>query len=129
MKEVDGYGPFKKNFAFLDWKTLSEKGIWANTEIEISGVPEKWAKSNVVQIWFDANQFAFQNYKLGNLNEEFFNELKESWKIDLLERNLSEKPINCFVHITIGKTYNDKLEYVIDTNNDKDFSDEQIQNH
>lgn len=127
LTEIDGYGPFQKRFGFLDWTPLSEKGIWANTEINTTGVPESWIKSNVVQVWFDSHQFAYQNYKTGNLTDEFFNELKNSWKIDLDKRKLSEKPINCFVHVAIGKNKNDELEYIVDTNNDKDFSDESIQ--
>ncbi|MBU2927107.1 TlpA family protein disulfide reductase [Winogradskyella psychrotolerans] len=126
LTEVDGYGPFEKRFGFLDWTPLSEKGIWSNTEIKTTGVPESWITSNVVQVWFDSHQFAYQNYKLGNFSEEFFNELKESWKIDLSKRKFSEKPINCFVHVAIGKNQNEELEYIVDTNNDKDFSDDTI---
>ena len=126
LKEIEGYGPFEKRFGFLDWTPLTEKGIWGNTKVETTGTPKNWTKSNVTQVWFDAHQFAYQNYKQGNLSDEFFNDLKVSWKIDLNKRKLSEKPINCFVHVAIGKNQNDELEYIIDTNYDNDFSDEQI---
>ncbi|NRB83553.1 MAG: TlpA family protein disulfide reductase [Winogradskyella sp.] len=126
LTEIDSYGPFEKRFGFLDWTPLTEKGIWGNTEVETTGTPKNWTKSNVTQVWFDAHQFAYQNYKQGNLSDEFFNDLKVSWKIDLNKRKLSEKPINCFVHVAIGKNQNDELEYIIDTNYDNDFSDEQI---
>ncbi len=126
LTEIDGYGPFEKRFAFLDWTPLAEKGSWANTEVKTNGIPKTWTKSNVIQVWFDSHQFAFQNYKQGNLNEEFFNDLKVSWKIDLNKRKLSEKPINCFVHVAIGTNQNDELEYIIDTNHNNDFSDDEI---
>ena len=87
----------------MDWTPLSAKGFWGNTEIETIGIPKNWTKSNVTQVWFDPYQFVYQNYKQGNLNEEFFNDLKVTWKIDLNKRKLSDKPINCFVHVAIGK--------------------------
>ncbi|WP_370227506.1 TlpA family protein disulfide reductase [Mesoflavibacter sp.] len=126
LTEIQGYGPFEKRFGFLDWTPLTEKGIWGNTEIKTTGIPKNWTKSNVTQVWFDSHQFAYQNYKQGNLSDEFFNDLKASWKIDLNKRKLSEKPINCFVHVAIGTNQNDELEYIIDTNYDNDFSDEEI---
>ena len=126
LTEIEGYGPFEKRFGVLGWKPLSEKGIWANTEIKTTGTPANWTKSNVVQVWFDAHQFAYQNYIQGNLSDEFFNNLKESWKIDLDKRKLSDIPIDCFVHVAIGKNQNEELEYIIDTNNNYDFLDEEI---
>jgi len=126
LTEIDGYGPFEKRFGFLDWTPLTEKGIWGNTEVKTTGIPKNWTKSNVTQVWFDSHQFAYQNYKQGNLSDEFFNNLKVSWKIDLNKRKLSEKPVNCFVHVAIGKNQNDELEYIIDTNYNNDFSGEEI---
>lgn len=126
LTEFKSYGPFPQMFSALDWTPLSEKGIWANTEIKTTGVPQTWTYSNVAQVWFDSHQFAYQNYILGNLSEKTFNNLKKSWKIDLEKRKLSNKPIDCFVHVAIGANKDGQLEYIIDTNNDKDFSDEQI---
>lgn len=125
--DIDGYGPFPKGFSFLNWDPLIKNPDWKNTEVKTCGVPEKWIQSNINQVWFDSKQFAFQNYKQGKLSEDFFNKLVKFWKIDLTKKQLSEKPIDCFVHIVIGKNENGELEYIIDTNNNKDFSDEEIQ--
>lgn len=127
LTNIDGYGNFDKKFRLLSWTPLREGSPWKNTEIKTTGIPENWTKFNVNQVWFDANQFVYQNYKQGNLNEKVFKTLLNVWKIDLNKRKLSEKPIHCFVHIAIGKNENDKLEYIIDTDNDRDFSDEVVE--
>ena len=127
LNEVNGYGPFQKRFGFLDWTPLKSKGIWANTEIKTTGIPTTWTKSNVAQVWFDSHQFVFQNFKQGNLSEEFFNKLMKSWKIDLNKRKLSDRPIKCFVHVAIGKNEDGELEYIVDTDNDNDFSNDDLE--
>ena len=58
LTEFKSYGPFPQMFSALDWTPLSEKGIWANTEIKTTGVPQTWTYSNVAQVWFDSHQFA-----------------------------------------------------------------------
>ncbi|WP_426430442.1 TlpA family protein disulfide reductase [Winogradskyella sp. HB-48] len=126
LTNMDGFGPFPQMFSVLDWKPLSENAIWAKTEVETTGVPKSWVYSNVLQVKFDSHQFAYQNYKQGNLSEEIFNKLKETWDIDFGKRKLSVNPINCFVHVAIGANATGKLQYVIDTNHNNDFSDEKI---
>lgn len=126
LTEMEGYGPFPQMFGRLSWTPISEKGIWAKTALKTTGVPEVWSTSNVAQIWFDSHQFAYQNYALGNLSEKTFRSIQNAWKIDLEKRKLSESPINCFVHIAMGVNKKGQLEYIIDTDNDKDFSDEII---
>lgn len=126
LEPVEGYGPFPQQFASLNWTPMSDSGEWAATKIPTNGVPESWIYSNVDQIWLDAHQFVYQNYKGGKLPEEFFNKLKQSWNIDLTRRKFSEEPINCFVHVAFGKTATNQLQYVIDTDHDRDFADETI---
>lgn len=127
LTEVNGFGPFGKSFNSLIWSPISENKAWKNTEIKTIGLPGNWTKSNINQVWFDSHQFAYQNYKLGNLTKDYFNTLVENWEIDLKKRKLSDNPINCFVHIAIGENEKQELEYIIDTNNNNDFSDEKTQ--
>ena len=127
LEDVNGFGSFPIPSKHLLWVPLSERKTLKNTEVETTGVPETWTESNVVPILFDSDQFFYQHYKLGNFSEEEFNQIKASQDIDLKRRKLSDVPINCFVHIAMGKNENGELVYLIDTNHDNDFSDEEIQ--
>ncbi len=121
---VDGYGGFPVGFGVLG-KALAEDNPWSITiDQNLKGVPTDWNNIVTNYIWFDPRQFAFQNYKQGKLNDEFFTDLKSSWNINLDKRPFSEKPIKCFVYVIHGKDSNGVIKYKIDTNNNLDFSDE-----
>jgi peroxiredoxin len=122
---VNGYGPFPINANLIDWKTHSPDSEWAKTEEKLSGIPNEWDNLLIKRIWFDMQQFAFQNYMQGIFNDEFFNELAFSWKMDIESRSYSEIPLKCYTHIALGKTAEGKIIYIIDTDNDKDFADEE----
>lgn len=121
---VFGFDGLKYGYNVISWNPLSENNPWKSTEVNLKGLPEKWKKFNTEQIWFDAKQFAFQNFHQGRISTELFNGLMKSWEIDTTD-NLSRKPIKSFIHILIGIDDNDSIVYKIDTNNDYDFSDEQ----
>ncbi len=120
---VEGYGNFYPGFSLIG--EVPPDNPWFKTEEHaLTGVPKDWEKVVKSTIWFDAQQFAYQNYKQGMLSEEFFNDLKVSWKINLDKRPLSEKPIKSFVYIIYSKDKNENIKYKIDSDNDFDFADE-----
>lgn len=124
FKLVKGYGSFNPGFSTMSSRKDSTS-IWRKTEAHpLKGLPTDWQEVETKIIWLDAHQFAYQNYKEGNLTEKFFKELEEGWKINPEKRPLSEKPIKCFVYAVYGKDKEGKLKYKIDTNNNLDFSDE-----
>ncbi|MBI1306669.1 MAG: redoxin domain-containing protein [Bacteroidetes bacterium] len=118
-----GYGNLSKSFGIISMNPMPESNPWKSTESKVKGIPAEWKDPVVHQIWFDAHQFAYQNYKLGKITRERFLSLTESWNIDTT-KNLSTRPINCFVNIVLGKVHNDSIVYRIDTNHNLDFSDE-----
>ncbi len=120
LKIKDGYSEFKASVGMLG-KATSPESSWYKTLPKATGVPDDWI---LVNKWFDAHQFAYQNYKQGNLTEEFFNHLKTSWEIELDKRPFSEKPIKCFISVIYHKDSSGNYKCKIDTNNDLDFSDE-----
>ncbi|MDO5969886.1 TlpA disulfide reductase family protein [Flavivirga aquimarina] len=126
LKTVEGYGPFYLGLGYLNWTPLKEKKEWNKTEIKTKGIPASWKVSNVDQIWFDGQQFAYQNYLNKKLSKKFFDRLVKSWDIDFKKKPLSKKSIKCFVHIAFGKTQNDELQFIVDSNNNNDFSDDPI---
>lgn len=119
-----GYGPFSPGFGLLRWQEEKKPdNPWYKCEIEVYNLPENWQESSIDCFWFDAQQFVYQNYHQGNLTKEFFEDLKVSWGMDM-DRSFSKEPINCYTHIALGKTATGETEILIDTDNDRDFSDE-----
>jgi len=121
---VQRSAPFTAGFGLISWKEHAPDSDWAKTRVDVAGIPQDWESPVVQQIWFDAHQFAYQNYKQGNINDTVFSRLKESWNIDVEREILSEVPIRCFTHIVMAKDAEGGVMYKIDTNTDEDFSDE-----
>ncbi|WP_405610093.1 TlpA family protein disulfide reductase [Polaribacter sp. Asnod1-A03] len=121
LKEVNGFGPFKESLSMLLW-TSSEKA-----EQETEGIPESWNEYYVQQISFDAFQTAFQNYIKEGFSESKFESDYKNWTRNPNERKLSKTQINSFVNIVFRENEKGIIEYILDTNNNKDFSDEKIE--
>jgi thiol-disulfide isomerase/thioredoxin len=120
---VAGYGGLTPGFGMVSGRVAADNP-WQKTEMEVTGLPTEWEHVEIANVWFDAQQFAFQNHKQGLLTEQFFEELVAAWNIDLRARSFSEKPITCFVHVVYGKDREGKLKYKVDFNHNLDFSDE-----
>jgi thiol-disulfide isomerase/thioredoxin len=122
LKEVNNFGSFKKSFSML-LKSSSEKA-----EKESKGIPKDWKEFYVKQIWFDAFQVMYQEFNQKKINESTFEEKYKSWTKNPNQRKLSKTSINCYVNIVFRENKNGDIEYILDTNNNKDFSDEEIRN-
>jgi thiol-disulfide isomerase/thioredoxin len=104
-------------------KSSSEKA-----EKESKGIPKDWKEFYVKQIWFDAFQVMYQEFNQKKINESTFEEKYKSWTKNPNQRKLSKTSINCYVNIVFRENKNGHIEYILDTNNNKDFSDEEIRN-
>ncbi|MFQ3304959.1 MAG: thiol-disulfide isomerase/thioredoxin [Polaribacter sp.] len=120
LTEVDGFGSFKESFSMLLWNS-SEKA-----EKETKGIPEDWNEFYVNQIWFDAFQTVYPAFIKNGFNESRFNERYATWTKNPNQRKLSKESINSLVNIVFRESKNGSIEYILDTNNNKDFSDEEI---
>lgn len=125
LEAKDGYGAFNPSSSVISLEPRGQNNPWKKTDLELSGVPEEWNRSIVKQIWFNARQFAYQNFKAGNIDSVMFAGLKESWDFDPDNESLSSKPIKSFTHIALSETQDGNIYYRLDTNNDLDFSDEE----
>lgn len=121
---TEGYASFPAGFAMLSWKNTDSTSHWYKTQADVKGIPSHWTSIVKSNIWMDAKQFAFQNFKKGNIDSKTFDDLKEGWNIDLTKRKFSDRPIKCNVYIIYGKDKDGSIKYKIDTNNNLDFSDE-----
>lgn len=120
---IDGYGQFPAGFAMMNWKNAEPTDDFYGTELSLKGIPTDWSEVVKRQMWLDAKQFAYQNYKEGKITQKTFDNVKSSWKIDLNARPYSDKAIKCFVYMIYGKK-GGKVVCKIDTDNDLDFTDE-----
>jgi thiol-disulfide isomerase/thioredoxin len=125
IRLVGGYGPFKPGFEMISTKGMQPDNPWYKTQHEVKGIPAQWSNVAKQCIWFDARQFAYQNYKQGNLTAEFYNQLKVEWNLNEKARTFSETPIKCFVYLVFGKDQSGALKYKIDVNNNLDFADDE----
>lgn len=121
----EGFGGLSPGFGMLGGRAKADNP-WHNTEMVVSGVPQNWLKPDTACLWLDPHQFAFQNFMQGNLDSGFFEEVKAAWNIELHSRPFSERAIKCYVHVVFGKDQEGQLRYMVDTNNDHDFSDELV---
>jgi thiol-disulfide isomerase/thioredoxin len=119
----DGVGDFYKRFGIISTKP-SPNSFWSETRVDVEGIPDSWKEPVIKQIWFDAHQFAYQNYKAGNIDSARFEDLKSSWNFDPEMDDLTEQAIKSFTHIVITKDESGNLSYRIDTDNDLSFEDE-----
>ncbi len=122
-----GYDSFPVGFGRMNWEGIDESSPWFKTKSNISGLPLNWPAITVGTIWFDGMQFAFQNFKQGLISEDFYNQVKQAWNIPFDKRRFSASPIKCFVNVIYGKNQSGNIRFMLDTDNDFDFSDEQEQ--
>ncbi|TVZ55683.1 thiol-disulfide isomerase/thioredoxin [Lutibacter sp. Hel_I_33_5] len=120
LREVNNFGSFKKSFSML-LKSSSEKA-----EKESKGIPKDWKEFYIKRIWIDAFQVVYQDFIKKNLDESKFNDKYKTWIKNPNQRKLSKKSINSYVNIIFRENKNGEVEYILDTNNNKDFSDEEI---
>jgi len=103
--------------------------LWNSSEKaekESKGIPKEWKNFYVNQIWIDAFQVVYQDFIKKKLDESKFDEKYKAWTKNPNQRKLSKKSINSYVNIVFRENKNGEVEYILDTNNNKDFSDEEI---
>ncbi|MEL6134275.1 MAG: TlpA disulfide reductase family protein, partial [Bacteroidota bacterium] len=123
---VRGYGSFEVSFTREGTGKMSPNHPWYHTQVEVKGKPSGWEDTHPQQIWFDAEQFAYQNYLEGKIDSARYADLVESWEIDLAKRPLSQAPLRCFTHVIFRMLEDSTVQYMLDTNNNRDFSDDSI---
>ena len=96
------YG-IKKNFHILNVPDTFQ-------EVRISINPTSW------------DQFVYQYHRKGWLATDFFRKLHDDWHIDTTL--LTPHEIHCYFVAAIGKDASGKMYYILDRNNDLDFSND-----
>jgi thiol-disulfide isomerase/thioredoxin len=123
--QKSGYGPFRSGLIGLSPHSDEDDNPWKSTYLQVSGVPENWTETKIGHIETNMYQSVYQNYNLGNITQELYEELQQSWdwKPDTLE--LSKKPVKTKIAFVYGKDSTEQLRIIVDANNNLDFSDDE----
>ncbi|AEV33233.1 thiol-disulfide isomerase-like thioredoxin [Owenweeksia hongkongensis DSM 17368] len=117
----DGY-PGGWGFAYFKQPKTNS---WAISNTKLTGIPKDWNEYYRKDILFQRNQFIFQNYKEGNITDSTFTDLFQKMGLDTAGNKYSSEPIACFSTLIYRQKNNGKVEYMVDTDADGDFSDEE----
>lgn len=122
----DGYGPFESSMGGISPYSDDENDPGKKTHLKTSGIPKEWTDVKTGDINTDIYQSIYQEYYLGNITKERYEDLQKAlnWEPDAL--NLSKKPIKSKIAFAFGKDSFGDLHMIIDENNNYDFSDDNI---
>ena len=124
LKYHNGYGFFRPALSGMSTYSDEENNPWKKTYLSVSGVPKDWKDVKVGDIETNIYQSVYQNYLLGNITKERYEELQKSWnwKPDTLE--LSKETIKTKIAFVYGKDTDGITRMIVDANNNLDFSDD-----
>ncbi|GHV64082.1 hypothetical protein FACS1894199_01510 [Bacteroidia bacterium] len=103
-----------------------ENNPWRKTYLKVSGVPADWTDAKKGDIHTNIYQSVYQHYLQGNISQEWYDELRQSWNWTPDTINLSRKPLRCQIAFAYGKDVTGVVKMVVDANNNLDFSDDVI---
>ncbi len=124
-KVVEGIGPTGlSSFGIASKDRISEEEQKAYPKMK--NIPD--SLTNIKEYLFILNdfQFYYQNYKQGIYSKDFFLKKSINNKINLKDTIfLSDKKIKNTISIVAGYTPNNTIVYIIDSNNNDDYSDDE----
>lgn len=94
---------------------------------QLKNLPDSLSKMNVYTVIRNLTQFYYQNYQKGLYSKDFFLETsrKRNWLLDDTCK-LSNKMVRCYFSFVVGYDRSGNPKYVIDTNGNDDFADEEL---
>jgi thiol-disulfide isomerase/thioredoxin len=120
----NGYGPFGAGFGHTAPNVENEDNPWYKTYLKVSKLPENLTDMKYGHIETNIYQSVYQNYLLGNITDEWYERLQKSWHWTPDTVNLSKMPVKTKIAFVIGKDSDGILKMAIDTNNNRDLSDD-----
>ena len=106
----------------LQWGPDYEGYPWAGMKNEVKGIPETWTDILVKDVVMNYDQFRYQSYKAGIIDKDYFDYFFKGETEESLKQRLSEKFIKCYFYVARGKDEEGVIRYLIDSDNDHDFS-------
>ena len=119
-----GYGPFMSAVGGISPFSEDENNPWAKTYLKVVEGPTGLTDIKYGDIETNIHQSVYQDYLLGNITKERYEDLQKSWdwKPDTL--SLSKAPIKTKIAFAYGKDSNGVTKMVVDANNNLDLSDD-----
>lgn len=102
-----------------------ENDQWLKTHLKVSGAPETWTDTKYGDIETNLYQSVYQDYMLGNITKEWYEQLQKSWDWKPDSLKLSKEPLKCKIAFAFGKDSTGVVKMIVDTNNNLDFSDDE----
>lgn len=103
--------------------SLKKTNTWYKTYPKLKGIPDSLTNVSFLYTRVNYDQVAFQGYKTGKLEKDFFEHLIIKWGVDTTK--CFDRPIYSYICALTGKT-NNSWYYMFDNNADYDLSDEKI---
>lgn len=121
-----GFGPFVPNMSALQPDSKTDNNPWEKTYLNVTGVPKIWGNVKLGNIETNTHQSVYQDYLSGKITQQWYELLQKSWpwKPDTLR--LSKKTIKSKIAFVYGMDENGETRMIIDSNNNLDFSDDNI---
>jgi len=115
LHSENGYGVF----------CPGDKIIFPNNDsIQYKGIPTELKEYVVRSMPLQSAQYYWDTYKKGKIDKDRFLKIVTRFKIDTTK--LANTPYDYYVAILIGTNQKGKRVIIVDSNNDEDFSEEQI---
>ena len=121
-----GYGPFQAALGGISPYSDDENNPWKKMQLKVTGVPEGLTDLKFGDIETNMYQSAYQNYHLGNISPERYEELQKAWDWTPDTLNLSKSPLKSKIAFVLGKDSTGTVKLVIDANNNLDLRDDDI---
>ena len=123
-----GYGPFSPMW-WMFTNPFSERTAddpWLNTFPKISKFPEGLTDIEYDYVETNLYQSVYQDYLLGNITKEWYDELQKSWIWIPDTLNYSKNPVRTKIAYAYGTDSEGVLQVTVDTNNNLDLSDDKL---
>ena len=118
-----GLGPFSKKIRPFYNRTTDISDPWYNCMPQMAGIPDTLSDMYFNTINLNLLQEVYQNYHVGNITNEWFNQLLNWWQIDTTK--LTTDMLKVQVGVVIGKDRDNNTVLIVDQNNNHDFNDDQ----
>ncbi|MBL1408038.1 TlpA family protein disulfide reductase [Sphingobacterium faecale] len=126
LQQKIGFGPFPPDngsIIFAPDKTHPAYDSFAH--LVYTNIPSDWSNVKKGLIMFDMLQFLYQS-SFTYLDPKIYQQFKTERNFKIHDDDLSQEPIACFVRIVFGTSADGQEVYLLDKNQNGDFSDETI---
>ncbi|MDR1023969.1 MAG: TlpA family protein disulfide reductase [Prevotellaceae bacterium] len=120
----NGYGPFVAGLGGFAPNAEDENNPWYKTYLKVLKSPENLTDTKYGHIETNIFQSIYQDYLLGNITDEWYEELQRNSIFDTL--NLSKIPVKTKIAFVLGKDSDGTLKMAIDANSNLDLSDDDL---